>query len=131
MHFIRNVLAHVPKAQVEMVAAVFRTIFTQPDLASMTKTWDKVRDEPTARYRAIGAISFGAYLAVHAKNHADGPPQPRSRSATPNPTTPRDSHVGAAQEVGNGCKAPLTRGMRGVGIYAMDRETRQFIAQHL
>lgn len=30
VHFIRNVLAHVPKAETEMVAAVFRTIFAQP-----------------------------------------------------------------------------------------------------
>ena len=35
MHFIRNLLAHVPKAQVDMVAAVFRTIFAQPDPDSM------------------------------------------------------------------------------------------------
>jgi len=41
VHFIRNVLAHVPKAETEMVAAVFRTIFAQPDLASMAKQWDQ------------------------------------------------------------------------------------------
>jgi putative transposase len=35
VHFIRNLLAHVPKAQVDMVAAVFRTIFAQPDPDSM------------------------------------------------------------------------------------------------
>ncbi|WP_324701467.1 IS256 family transposase [Micrococcus sp. HOU01] len=50
VHFIRNVLAHVPKAETEMVAAVFRTIFAQPDLASMAKQWDKVRDDLAARY---------------------------------------------------------------------------------
>ena len=49
VHFIRNVLAHVAKCEGE-VAAVFRTIFAQPDLASMAKQWDKVRDELTARY---------------------------------------------------------------------------------
>jgi putative transposase len=64
VHFIRNVLAHVPKAQVEMVAAVFRTIFAQPDLASMTKTWDKVRDEPTARYPKIGPLMDAAKSQV-------------------------------------------------------------------
>ncbi len=37
VHFVRNVLAHVPKGEAEMVAAVFRTIFAQPDLASMTQ----------------------------------------------------------------------------------------------
>lgn len=50
VHVIRNVLAHVPKAETEMVAAVFRTIFAQPDLASMAKQWDKVRDDLAARY---------------------------------------------------------------------------------
>src|SRR6476620_1118922 len=44
VHFIRNLLAHVPKAQVDMVAAVFRTIFAQPDPDSMTNTWNQVRD---------------------------------------------------------------------------------------
>ena len=32
VHFARNLLAHVPKSHVDMVAAVFRTIFAQPDL---------------------------------------------------------------------------------------------------
>ena len=30
MHFVRNVLARVPKGNAEMVAAVIRTIFAQP-----------------------------------------------------------------------------------------------------
>src|SRR4051794_8975983 len=44
VHFMRNVLARVPKASVEMVAAAIRTIFAQPDaehvraqLAEITK----------------------------------------------------------------------------------------------
>lgn len=41
------------KAETEMVAAVFRTIFAQPDLASMSKQWDKVRDELAGRYPKI------------------------------------------------------------------------------
>ena len=31
VHFARNLLAHVPKSHADMVAAVFRTIFAQPD----------------------------------------------------------------------------------------------------
>jgi putative transposase len=31
-----------------MVAALFRTIFAQPDLTSMSKQWDKVRDDVAA-----------------------------------------------------------------------------------
>ena len=31
VHFLRNVLAQVPKGSAEMVAAAIRTIFAQPD----------------------------------------------------------------------------------------------------
>jgi transposase-like protein len=31
VHFARNLLALVPKTHTDMVAAVFRTIFAQPD----------------------------------------------------------------------------------------------------
>ena len=30
MHFLRNVLAKVPKAEADMVAAYIRTVFAQP-----------------------------------------------------------------------------------------------------
>ncbi len=33
MHFMRNVLAHIPKGSKAMVAAALRTIFAQPDRA--------------------------------------------------------------------------------------------------
>ena len=64
VHFIRNVLAHVPKAETEMVAAVFRTIFAQPDLASMAKQWDKVRDDLASRYPKTGPLMDGAKAEV-------------------------------------------------------------------
>lgn len=64
VHFIRNVLAHVPKAETEMVAAVFRTIFAQPDLASMAKQWDNVRDDLAARYPKTGPLMDGAKSQV-------------------------------------------------------------------
>jgi putative transposase len=54
VHFIRNLLAHVPKAQVDMVAAVFRTIFAQPDPDSMAVTWNQVRDQLAGRFPKIG-----------------------------------------------------------------------------
>jgi putative transposase len=56
VHFIRNVLAHVPKGETEMVAAIFRTIFAQPDLTSMGKQWDKVAGELGARFPKIAAL---------------------------------------------------------------------------
>ena len=64
VHFIRNVLAHVAKGEAEMVAAVFRTIFAQPDLASMTGQWDKVRDELASRYPKIGDLMDTAKAEV-------------------------------------------------------------------
>ena len=64
VHFIRNVLAHVAKGETEMVAAVFRTIFAQPDLGSMGKQWDKVAAELSARYLKIGTLMDEAKAEV-------------------------------------------------------------------
>ena len=64
VHFIRNVLAHVAKGEGEMVAAVFRTIFAQPDLEPMSKQWDKVRDDLAARYPKVGPLMDAAKAEV-------------------------------------------------------------------
>ena len=37
VHFARNLLAQVPKTHADMVAAVFRTIFAQPDAATVPR----------------------------------------------------------------------------------------------
>jgi putative transposase len=42
VHFLRNVLARVPKASAEMVAAAVRTIFAQPTAAEVIEQVDKV-----------------------------------------------------------------------------------------
>jgi putative transposase len=42
VHFMRNVLAKVPKASAEMVAAAVRTIFAQPDPAHVRTQLDEV-----------------------------------------------------------------------------------------
>jgi putative transposase len=68
VHFIRNLLAHVPKAQVDMVAAVFRTIFAQPDPDSMATTWDQVRDQLAGRFPKIGPLMDDAKAEVLAFN---------------------------------------------------------------
>jgi len=68
VHFIRNLLAHVPKAQVDMVAAVFRTIFAQPDPDSMATTWDQVRDQLADRFPKIGPLMDDAKVEVLAFN---------------------------------------------------------------
>ncbi len=42
MHFMRNVLAVVPKASGEMVASIIRTIFAQPDKEHVQAQFDEV-----------------------------------------------------------------------------------------
>jgi putative transposase len=44
VHFIRNLLALVPKSAAEMVAATVRTVFAQPDAASAREQWRTVAD---------------------------------------------------------------------------------------
>ena len=48
VHFARNLLALVPKSHKDMVAAVFRTIFAQPNPEAASATWDTVRDQLAA-----------------------------------------------------------------------------------
>ena len=54
VHFARNLLALVPKSHKHMVAAVFRTIFAQPNPEAATQTWDTVRDQLTAGFTRSG-----------------------------------------------------------------------------
>ncbi len=68
VHFIRNLLAHVPKAQVDMVAAVFRTIFAQPDPDAMATTWEQVRDQLAGRFPKVGPLMDDAKAEVLAFN---------------------------------------------------------------
>jgi putative transposase len=64
VHFARNLLAHVPKGQQNMVAAVFRTIFAQPDPATVEATWDSVRDQLAARFPKLGPLMDDAKAEV-------------------------------------------------------------------
>ena len=56
VHFARNLLAHVPKSHVDMVAAVFRTAFAQPDADAVSKAWDEVRDQLAKSFPKIGPL---------------------------------------------------------------------------
>jgi transposase-like protein len=64
VHFARNLLAHVPKSHADMVAAVFRTIFAQPDSKTVAKTWDEVRDQLAERFPKIGPLMDEAKTEV-------------------------------------------------------------------
>jgi transposase-like protein len=56
VHFVRNLLALVPRSHTDVVAAVFRTIFAQPDAESVSATWDQVREQLSSRFPKIGPL---------------------------------------------------------------------------
>ena len=64
VHFARNLLALVPKSHKDMVAAVFRTIFAQPDPTTVGQTWDAVRDQLAAAFPKIGPLMDAAKTEV-------------------------------------------------------------------
>ena len=64
VHFARNLLAHVPKAQADYVAAAFRTIFAQATPAEVDAAWEKTRDEFAARFPKLGPLMDDAKAEV-------------------------------------------------------------------
>jgi putative transposase len=60
VHFIRNVLAKVPKGSGEMVAAAIRTIFAQPDAKLVREQVDTVADMLAARFPAVADMLHDA-----------------------------------------------------------------------
>jgi putative transposase len=64
VHFARNLLALVPRTHTDMVAAVFRTIFAQPDAATVAATWDEVRDQLAKSFPRIGPLMDEAKAEV-------------------------------------------------------------------
>ena len=56
VHFARNLLALVPKSHKDMVAAVFRTAFAQPDADAAARVWDQVRDQLASSFPKIGRL---------------------------------------------------------------------------
>jgi putative transposase len=64
VHFARNLLALVPKSHQDMVAAVFRTIFAQPDPDTVASTWDQVRHQLADRFPKIGSLMDEAKTEV-------------------------------------------------------------------
>ena len=64
VHFARNLLALVPKSHKDMVAAVFRTIFAQPNPEAASATWDTVGDQLAAGFPKIGPLMDDAKAEV-------------------------------------------------------------------
>jgi transposase-like protein len=64
VHFARNLLALVPRSHTDMVAALFRTIFVQPDADNVSATWDQVRDQLAGKFPKIGSLMDDAKAEV-------------------------------------------------------------------
>jgi putative transposase len=56
VHFIRNVLARVPKASTDMVAAAIRTVFAQPDAQHVSAQLDEIARMLTAKFPDVAAM---------------------------------------------------------------------------
>jgi transposase-like protein len=88
VHFMRNVLAAVPKANGEMVAALIRTIFAQPDAHAVRDQLDTVavmlgRQFPKVQAMLEGAkeelLAFTAFPVGHWKKIWSTNPNPLER----------------------------------------------------
>jgi putative transposase len=56
VHFMRNVLAVVPKGNSEMVASIIRTIFAQPDIKHVRAQFDEVARMLERSHPKVGAM---------------------------------------------------------------------------
>ncbi len=63
VHFMRNVLSRVPKANGEMVAAAIRTIFSQPDAAHVHAQFDEITLMLGRQFPAVAAMLTDAALS--------------------------------------------------------------------
>jgi transposase-like protein len=60
VHFMRNVLAKVARANAEMVAAAIRTIFAQPDAASVHAQFDRIVATLEGQFAEVAAMLVDA-----------------------------------------------------------------------
>jgi transposase-like protein len=60
VHFMRNVLAKVPKANAEMVAAAIRTIFAQPTAEAVYAQFDRIVDTLEPQFPQVAAMLVDA-----------------------------------------------------------------------
>ncbi len=76
VHFMRNVLARVPRGSQEMVAAAIRTVFAQPDAAAVADQLDSIATklgrqfpavETMLREAATDVCAFAAFPTAHWK----------------------------------------------------------------
>jgi len=56
VHFMRNALSLVPKAAQQMVGATIRTVFAQPDAASVRQQWRRVTEGFRGRFPKLSEL---------------------------------------------------------------------------
>ncbi|MGH2465995.1 MAG: IS256 family transposase [Candidatus Limnocylindrales bacterium] len=56
VHFLRNVLARIPKAQAQMVLAAIRTIWAQPDALMVGEQLDEIADKLERRFPVVARM---------------------------------------------------------------------------
>jgi putative transposase len=76
VHFLRNVLARIPRGRAEMVLALIRTIWAQPDPAAVREQLDAVADKLAPGFPVVAAMlrearddvtAFAAFPFAHWK----------------------------------------------------------------
>jgi putative transposase len=76
VHFLRNVLARIPRGRAEMVLALIRTVWAQPDPAAVREQLDAVADRLAPMFPAVAAMlrearedvtAFAAFPFAHWK----------------------------------------------------------------
>ncbi|HET9118833.1 MAG TPA: IS256 family transposase [Pseudonocardiaceae bacterium] len=76
VHFMRNVLARVPKASTDMVAAAIRTVFAQPDAKHVKAQMDEIVRTLTPKFPDVAdmladaredLLAFAAFPVAHWK----------------------------------------------------------------
>ena len=83
VHWMRNALAYVPKAQQSMAAAALRQAFIQPDRAAASQTLRHVADQLRGKWPKLGTFIDDSEADVLA--HMDFPAQHRTKLHSTNP----------------------------------------------
>lgn len=69
VHWMRNALSYVPKAEQQLVAATIRTVFAQPTPELTREQWRKVSDSFQARYPRLAQLMDNSEEDVVAYTH--------------------------------------------------------------
>ena len=105
VHFMRNVLAVVPKGNADMVAAAIRTIFAQPDAKAVHATWEQVRDQLAKAFPKIGPLTTPRPRSWRSPR-SRGRTGPRSGPTTPSSGSTRRSNAEPAWWASSPTRAP-------------------------